>query len=101
MSVVMLENGEAVSSTKSSTSDQNEAQNEKKFKCSECNMSYKHASSLSKHKYTHKGTSFVCKFEDELGICGQSFSQKSNMTRHYKSHRGMKRIVCEICGHEA
>lgn len=65
--------------------------NAKKFKCSDCNMSFRLNFSLQVHKRVHSGAKpYTCK------ECSKSFSQKSHLNTHSKSHEERK-FICDLC----
>ncbi|XP_074148401.1 hypermethylated in cancer 2 protein [Sminthopsis crassicaudata] len=69
------------------------ASEQRPFKCSGCDKSYKDPATLRQHEKTHWLTRpFPC------NICGKMFTQRGTMTRHMRSHLGLKPFACEECG---
>ncbi|XP_020852395.1 hypermethylated in cancer 2 protein [Phascolarctos cinereus] len=69
------------------------AAEQRPFKCSGCEKSYKDPATLRQHEKTHWLTRpFPC------NICGKMFTQRGTMTRHMRSHLGLKPFACEECG---
>ncbi|XP_038611493.1 zinc finger protein 777 [Tachyglossus aculeatus] len=94
----------------------------KPYKCPECESSFSHKSSLSKHQITHTGerpyTCPECKKSFRLQIslvihqrahagkhevsficslCGKSFSRPSHLLRHQRTHTGERPFKCPEC----
>ena len=79
-------NDESVTTTTATTSSctevssTNTAPNTHRFLCRECGASYSQASSLSRHKRSHRGVeSFPCQ------RCGYSFARSDALDRHIKN----------------
>uniref|UniRef100_A0A8B9XJR1 Zinc finger protein 777 n=1 Tax=Bos mutus grunniens TaxID=30521 RepID=A0A8B9XJR1_BOSMU len=95
----------------------------KPYKCPECDSSFSHKSSLTKHQITHTGerpyTCPECKKSFRLHIslvihqrvhagkhevsficslCGKSFSRPSHLLRHQRTHTGERPFKCPECG---
>ncbi|XP_056677334.1 hypermethylated in cancer 2 protein [Monodelphis domestica] len=69
------------------------ANEQRPFKCSGCDKSYKDPATLRQHEKTHWLTRpFPC------SICGKMFTQRGTMTRHMRSHLGLKPFACDECG---
>uniref|UniRef100_A0A1I8NY38 C2H2-type domain-containing protein n=1 Tax=Stomoxys calcitrans TaxID=35570 RepID=A0A1I8NY38_STOCA len=60
-----------------------------KFKCDQCDDSFRTERDLIGHKYKHTG--ILC------DICGKSYSQLAAMKRHRLSHSGIKAHKCDEC----
>ncbi|XP_026634247.1 zinc finger protein 777 isoform X1 [Microtus ochrogaster] len=94
----------------------------KPYKCPECDSSFSHKSSLTKHQITHTGerpyTCPECKKSFRLHIslvihqrvhagkhevsficslCGKSFSRPSHLLRHQRTHTGERPFKCPEC----
>ncbi|KYO40896.1 zinc finger protein 777 [Alligator mississippiensis] len=94
----------------------------KPYKCSECESSFSHKSSLSKHQITHVGerpyTCGECRKSFRLQIslimhqrvhagksemsflcpqCGKAFSRPSHLLRHQRTHTGERPYKCTQC----
>ncbi|XP_044534393.1 zinc finger protein 777 isoform X1 [Gracilinanus agilis] len=94
----------------------------KPYQCSECDSSFSHKSSLTKHQITHTGerpyTCPECKKSFRLQIslvihqrvhagkhevsficslCGKSFSRPSHLLRHQRTHTGERPFKCPEC----
>ncbi|NXF64867.1 ZN398 protein, partial [Ciccaba nigrolineata] len=66
----------------------------KPYKCSECESSFSHKSSLSKHQITHVGERpFTC------GECRRSFRLQISLIMHQRIHAG-KSEMAFLCPHE-
>lgn len=65
---------------------------ERPFKCSLCNRTYRHAGSLLNHKNTHKTGHFSCTF------CSKPFSNPMALRNHTRIHTQKKKYVCLTCG---
>ena len=66
------------------------------YQCDECPQSYKHPSSLHKHKLSvhrgEEGKKFKC---DQ---CDMAFITNGKLTHHKRSHTGEKHYACPYCG---
>uniref|UniRef100_A0A8C9FL25 C2H2-type domain-containing protein n=1 Tax=Pavo cristatus TaxID=9049 RepID=A0A8C9FL25_PAVCR len=65
------------------------------YKCSECESSFSHKSSLSKHQITHVGERpFTC------GECRRSFRLQISLIMHQRIHAGKNEMafLCPQCG---
>ncbi|XP_053115669.1 zinc finger protein 777-like isoform X3 [Hemicordylus capensis] len=94
----------------------------KPYKCSECESSFSHKSSLSKHQITHVGerpySCSECRKSFRLQIslamhqrvhtgkselsficpqCGKAFSRPSHLLRHQRTHTGERPYKCSQC----
>ncbi|KAM6201814.1 zinc finger protein 777 [Rhynchocyon petersi] len=94
----------------------------KPYQCPECDSSFSHKSSLTKHQITHTGerpyTCPECKKSFRLHIslvihqrvhagkhevsficslCGKSFSRPSHLLRHQRTHTGERPFKCPEC----
>ncbi|NWU86372.1 ZN398 protein, partial [Onychorhynchus coronatus] len=94
----------------------------KPYKCSECESSFSHKSSLSKHQITHVGerpfTCSECRRSFRLQIsllmhqrihagknemaflcpqCGKNFTRPSHLLRHQRTHTGERPYQCSQC----
>uniref|UniRef100_A0A8D2L3B7 Zinc finger protein 777 n=1 Tax=Varanus komodoensis TaxID=61221 RepID=A0A8D2L3B7_VARKO len=67
----------------------------KPYKCSECESSFSHKSSLSKHQITHVGERpYSC------GECRKSFRLQISLAMHQRAHAGKSELsfICPQCG---
>uniref|UniRef100_A0A8D0H258 Zinc finger protein 777 n=1 Tax=Sphenodon punctatus TaxID=8508 RepID=A0A8D0H258_SPHPU len=67
----------------------------KPYKCSECESSFSHKSSLSKHQITHVGERpYSC------GECRKSFRLQISLSMHQRVHAGKSEVyfLCPQCG---
>ncbi|XP_068100034.1 zinc finger protein 646 [Hyperolius riggenbachi] len=62
------------------------------YKCSQCDKSYRHAGSLVNHKKTHQIGLYACL------ICQKEFSNPMGLKSHLRTHSEEKRFKCEQCG---
>ncbi|NXW48058.1 ZN398 protein, partial [Nyctiprogne leucopyga] len=94
----------------------------KPYKCSECESSFSHKSSLSKHQITHVGERpFTCgecrrSFRLQISLimhqrihagknemaflcpqCGKNFTRPSHLLRHQRTHTGERPYQCSQC----
>ncbi|NWI15857.1 ZN398 protein, partial [Crypturellus soui] len=94
----------------------------KPYKCSECESSFSHKSSLSKHQITHVGERpFTCgecrrSFRLQISLlmhqrihagksdmaflcpqCGKNFTRPSHLLRHQRTHTGERPFQCSQC----
>ncbi|PKK19218.1 zinc finger protein 777-like [Columba livia] len=92
------------------------------YKCSECESSFSHKSSLSKHQITHVGERpFTCgecrrSFRLQISLimhqrihagknemaflcpqCGKNFTRPSHLLRHQRTHTGERPYQCSQC----
>ncbi|XP_071335964.1 zinc finger protein 260-like [Trachinotus anak] len=75
------------------TAAEKEKEEEKAFKCFECNKEFDKNHQLSRHMRVHSGERpFSCDF------CGKTFTQNSNRTVHMRQHTGEKPYFCNKCG---
>lgn len=94
---------------------------QKPYKCTQCEKSFKHSSTLAMHRKTHTGAfKYKCEYCDkefyvseyyirhmrvhtkekpyECDICQKSFSQSNTLTQHRRTHTGEKPYTCQECG---
>lgn len=64
----------------------------KPHKCSECDKSYKHQSTLAMHKKTHSGD-----FKYRCEVCSKEFYLTEYYNRHMRVHTKEKPYACDIC----
>ncbi|KAM8739225.1 uncharacterized protein AB9X84_021404 [Acanthopagrus schlegelii] len=75
------------------TQDKGNADEDKAFKCSECNKEFNQRHQLVLHARIHSGEKpFSCDF------CGKTFTQNSNRIVHMRQHTGEKPYYCQKCG---
>lgn len=68
---------------------------EKSYKCTLCNASFRHSNSLIVHTRTHTGEKpYKCT------QCGSCFSQSPHLKSHMRIHTGVKPYKCDQCGKE-
>jgi KRAB domain-containing zinc finger protein len=77
--------------------EKNENDNEdvKEYKCSQCNKKYSQPGHLGAHKKIHKNEkSYPCTF------CDKKFIQRSNLNSHLRTHTRAKPFICNYpeCG---
>ncbi|XP_073337392.1 uncharacterized protein [Pagrus major] len=73
--------------------DKGNVDEEKAFKCSECNKEFNQKHQLALHARVHSGEKpFSCDF------CGKTFTQNTNRIVHMRQHTGEKPYFCEKCG---
>ncbi|XP_073453628.1 oocyte zinc finger protein XlCOF7.1-like isoform X1 [Aquarana catesbeiana] len=66
---------------------------ERRFSCSECEISFTKKSHFVQHQRTHTGEKpFSC------SECGKSYTEKSSLKRHLRVHTGEKPFTCTKCG---
>ncbi|XP_077303356.1 zinc finger protein 646 [Lithobates pipiens] len=65
---------------------------ERPYKCSQCDKSYRHAGSLVNHKKTHQIGLYTCL------ICQKEFSNPMGLKSHLRTHSEDKRFKCDQCG---
>ncbi|XP_018428320.1 PREDICTED: zinc finger protein 646-like [Nanorana parkeri] len=88
---------------------------ERKYKCNQCDRSYRHASSLFNHKKTHRTGVYKCPdclkeffnlmaYNNHLRIhkypckdCGKAFRIASHLTAHRKIHEQEGNFTCSLC----
>ncbi|XP_061476131.1 zinc finger and SCAN domain-containing protein 31-like [Rhineura floridana] len=72
---------------------ENSHSGEKRYKCSVCEKSFKHKSTLTVHKRTHTGERpYRCSH------CEKSFIQRSTLIVHERTHTGERPYRCSDCG---
>ena len=65
-----------------------------KLKCTQCDATFNHASTLSKHvKQVHGPSALVA-----CGTCNMTFASNTLLGEHSKSAHGPGRYVCHVCG---
>lgn len=68
---------------------------EKKFKCTECDRSFRQKAHLTTHKLTHTGEkNITCQY------CNQKFARQSDFKQHEYRHTRALIYKCEQCGKE-
>eukprot|EP01083_Nonionella_stella_P169540 575139_1 len=67
-------------------------QDEKPFKCNQCDAAYAVRRSLNCHIKTHDKTNWF-----KCNECDKSFPQKSHLKSHQRIHSGEKPFQCDIC----
>ncbi|XP_040177126.1 oocyte zinc finger protein XlCOF8.4-like isoform X1 [Rana temporaria] len=66
---------------------------DRRFACSECEISFTKKSHFVQHQRTHTGEKpFSC------SECGKSYTEKSSLKRHLRVHTGEKPFSCTKCG---
>ncbi|KAG8432077.1 hypothetical protein GDO86_018828 [Hymenochirus boettgeri] len=65
---------------------------ERPYKCSQCDKSYRHAGSLVNHKKTHQIGQYACL------ICQKEYSNPMGLKNHLRIHSEEKRFRCSECG---
>ncbi|XP_063791279.1 zinc finger protein 646 [Pseudophryne corroboree] len=91
------------------------AQEERKYKCNQCDRSYRHAGSLFNHQKTHRTGVYKCPnclkeffnllaFKNHLRIhkypckdCGKAFRIASHLAAHRKLHEQEEPLTCPLC----
>ena len=65
---------------------------DKKYKCDQCNRSFKYSGNLRIHEKIHDGENYQC---DE---CSKAFNRPDSLKRHVNIvHRGIKEFQCDLC----
>lgn len=64
----------------------------KPHKCSECNKSYKHQSTLAMHKKTHSG-----EYKYRCEYCDKEFYLTEYYNRHMRVHTRERPYTCDVC----
>ncbi|XP_075686999.1 zinc finger protein 646 [Rhinoderma darwinii] len=67
-------------------------QEDRPYKCNQCDKSYRHAGSLVNHKKTHEIGLYACL------ICQREYSNPMGLKSHLRTHSEEKRFKCEQCG---
>lgn len=66
---------------------------ERKYKCDECNKTFRDRKIYKRHLNLHKGIR-----NEMCDLCGKKFCNKNDVTRHHKTvHLGIKKYVCTVC----
>uniref|UniRef100_A0A2K5Q028 C2H2-type domain-containing protein n=1 Tax=Cebus imitator TaxID=2715852 RepID=A0A2K5Q028_CEBIM len=88
---------------------------DKPYKCTECEKSFSHSSTLFQHQKIHTGKKSHKFFFQSSNLiqhgrihtaekpykcdeCGESFKQSSNLIQHQRIHTGEKPYQCDECG---
>ncbi|KAM4632161.1 zinc finger protein 646 [Discoglossus pictus] len=97
------------------TQDPQDSQEERRFKCNQCDRSYRHAGSLLNHKKTHSTGVYQCSdchkeffnllaLKNHLRIhrypcpdCGKAFRIASHLATHRKIHEQGGPFTCSVC----
>uniref|UniRef100_A0A3B3U360 C2H2-type domain-containing protein n=1 Tax=Poecilia latipinna TaxID=48699 RepID=A0A3B3U360_9TELE len=65
---------------------------EQAYSCKFCHKSFRHSSSLTRHRIIHRGEKpYSC------DMCDKSFRYIGSLTRHKRTHVGEKFYFCELC----
>ncbi|KAI5693077.1 zinc finger protein 85-like [Diaphorina citri] len=64
---------------------------EKKFKCTECERRLVSKMSLTYHMRRHTGIKYEC------DICNRQFNDRSNMKKHRNIHLNVRKYKCHLC----
>ncbi|KAG8548721.1 hypothetical protein GDO81_024463 [Engystomops pustulosus] len=67
-------------------------QEDRPYKCNQCDKSYRHAGSLVNHKKTHQIGLYVCL------ICQKEYSNPMGLKSHLRTHSEERRFKCDQCG---
>ncbi|KAM4697674.1 zinc finger protein 646 [Rhinophrynus dorsalis] len=104
-----------VSKEENSSQDDPHAQDERRFKCNQCDRSYRHAGSLLNHRKTHSTGVYQCSdcnkeffnllaLKNHLRIhrypcqdCGKAFRIASHLATHRKIHEQGGPLTCSLC----
>ncbi|CAL8307919.1 unnamed protein product [Boreogadus saida] len=65
----------------------------KRYCCTLCGRSFKHAGDFKKHHRVHTGEKPYC-----CSVCGKRFSQSGYLKIHLRYHTGEKPYCCPVCG---
>lgn len=77
---------------KSSTNDDNNGTDDKRFPCDKCNKIFHKQFLLTRHYTLHTGEKrFKCE------ICGRGFTRMEHQKRHMTTHSNAKQHECDLC----
>ena len=79
--------------TLGSLNEHKQSHNRHRVQCDQCDLTFKHQSTLTRHKLKHMNT-----FQFQCSECNKGFNHRNAYDAHINGHRGLSPHICPKCG---